>query len=56
MTTVCPLGYHHNGFVTTHALEHMAYIGTCVHLYWHLRTLIWILVHMAYIYLFAKDL
>ena len=22
---MCPLGYHHNGLVTTHALGHMMY-------------------------------
>ena len=22
---MCPLGYHHNGFVTTHALGHMIF-------------------------------
>ena len=26
MKTMCPLGYHHNGFVATHALGHMMYI------------------------------
>ena len=26
MKTVCPPGYHHNGFVATHALGHMIYI------------------------------
>ena len=26
MKTICPLGYHHNGFVATDALEHMMYI------------------------------
>ena len=25
MKTMCPPGYHHNGFVATHALEHMMY-------------------------------
>ena len=25
MKTLCPPGYHHNGFVATHALEHMMY-------------------------------
>ena len=23
MKTMCPPGYHHNGFVATHALRHM---------------------------------
>ena len=31
MKTMCPLGYHHNGFVATHALGHMKY--TYDHLY-----------------------
>ena len=26
MKTMCPPGYHHNGFVATHALGHMSYI------------------------------
>ena len=25
MKAMCPLGYHHNGFVVTHALGHMMY-------------------------------
>ena len=25
MKTICPLGYHHNGFVATHALGHVMY-------------------------------
>ena len=28
MKTMCPPGYHHNGFVATHALGHMMY-GSC---------------------------
>ena len=24
METICPPGYHYNGFVTTNALEHLA--------------------------------
>ena len=28
MKTMCPPGYHHNGFVTTHALGHMMYGST----------------------------
>ena len=27
MKTMCPPGYHHNGFVATHALGHMMYIN-----------------------------
>ena len=28
MKTMCPPGYHHNGFVATHALGHMMYLYT----------------------------
>ena len=28
METMCPRGYHHNGFVATHALWHMMYRST----------------------------
>ena len=28
MKTMCPPGYHHNGFVATHALGHMMYSST----------------------------
>ena len=28
METMCPPGYHHNGFVATHALGHMMYGST----------------------------
>ena len=28
MKTMCPPGYHHNGFVATHALRHMMYGST----------------------------
>ena len=28
--TMCPPGYHHNGFVTTHALGHMIYGYTLI--------------------------
>ena len=29
MKTMCPPGYHHNGFVATHALGHMMYGAVC---------------------------
>ena len=29
MKTMCPPGYHHNGFVATHTLGHMMY--GCTH-------------------------
>ena len=35
MKTMCPSGYHHNGFVATHALGHMmyGYIYTVIHIH-----------------------
>ena len=39
MKTMCPPGYHHNGFVATHALGHMIYGYT-------------LLVPMKYIYIY----
>ena len=45
MKTMCPPGYHHNGFVATHALGHMMYIVfmityiTLILLMWDLSTL-----------------
>ena len=32
MKTMCPPGYHHNGFVATHALGHMMY-GLYIYVY-----------------------
>ena len=29
MKTMCPPGYHHSGFVATHALGHMMYGTSC---------------------------
>ena len=31
MKTMCPPGYHHNGFVVTHALGHMMFYITVYH-------------------------
>ena len=33
MKTMCPPGYHHNGFVATHALGHMMYGYTLLALF-----------------------
>ena len=30
MKTMCPPGYHHNGFVATHALGHTMYMITLI--------------------------
>ena len=31
MKTMCPPGYHHNGFVISHALGYMMYIYLYIH-------------------------
>ena len=33
MKTMCPPSYHHNGFVTTHALGHMMYGYIYIYIY-----------------------
>ena len=33
MKTMCPPGYHHNGFVATHALGDMTYIYIYINIY-----------------------
>ena len=33
MKTMCPPGYHHNGFVATHALGHMMYRFIYIYIY-----------------------
>ena len=33
MKTMCPLGYHHNYFVATHALGHMMYGYIYIYIY-----------------------
>ena len=42
MKTMCPPGYHHNGFVATHALGHLMYS----------YTLLVKPVHIAHLYIF----
>ena len=38
MKTMCPPGYHQNGFVTTYALEHMMYVYRKFYVYTHIYT------------------
>ena len=41
MKTMCPPGYHHNGFMATHALEHMMFGYTFTYWYhWYLCSLL----------------
>ena len=62
MKTMCPPGYHHNGFVATHALGHMMYMSChkaivvitgrahCFHDYIY----IYIYIHMyMYVYVYV---
>ena len=44
---MCPPGYHHNGFVATHALGHMMY--GCIYIYTTLCVL-WITYDHLYTY------
>ena len=41
MNTLCPPGYHHSGFVATHALGHMMY-GLYVYMMYQLCICIYI--------------
>ena len=36
MKTMCPPGYHHNGFMATHALAHMMYIYIYIYIYMYI--------------------
>ena len=57
MKTMCPPGYHHNGFVATHALGHTMYGDHMLILFlWELSTLcvmdhLWSLIYI-YIYIY----
>ena len=46
MKTICPPGYHHNGFVATHALGHMMYGYD--HLYIYMYIYIYIYIYNLY--------
>ena len=50
MKTMCPPGYHHNGFVATHALGHMSTSRVHVFMYRYIYVYEFIYVYM-YIYL-----
>ena len=45
MKTMCPPGYHYNGFVATHALWHMMYGYIYMYMY------IYIHIYLSYIYI-----
>ena len=50
MKTICPPGYHHDGFVATHALGDMMYIHTRTH-HTHIYICIYICIYI-YIYIY----
>ena len=51
MKTMCPLGYHHNGFVATHALGHNVYI----YIYIYIFIYIYIYVYIYHMCIFVYD-
>ena len=56
MKTMCPPGYHHNGFVATHALGHMmngTYITLILLLHIHIYILYYIYIYILY-YIYIK--
>ena len=48
MKTMCPPGYHHNGFVATHALGHITGRAHCFHDYIN----VCIYIHIIYIHIY----
>ena len=50
MKTMCPPVYHHNGFVTTHALEHMMYGYTHICMYIYTYVCMYTIYIYVYIY------
>ena len=52
MKTMCPPGYHHNGFVATHALGHMMY--GFVYIYIYKLALYAFFRNASYIYIFNE--
>ena len=49
MKTMCPPGYHHNGFVATHALGHMMYDIYMMYIYIYIYIYIYVYIYI-YIY------
>ena len=45
MKTMCPPGYHHNGFVATYTLGHIMYVIKC-------KIYIYIHIYNIYIYIY----
>ena len=58
MKTMCPPGYHHNGFVATHALGHMMYIMyICIYMYIYMYIYVYMCMYMhIYIYIIHNNL
>ena len=51
MKTMCPPGYHHNGFVATHALGHMMYGTSCAQVHELPHSHFWAHCFHDYIYI-----
>ena len=49
MKTMCPPGYHHNGFVATHALGHMMYGFIYVRFYYIYMNIMLYIIYYIYI-------
>ena len=54
MKTMCPPGYHHNGFVATHALGHMMY-GLYIYIYIYIYYLYIFIYIYIYIYINIRN-
>ena len=52
MKTMCPPGYHHNGFVATHALGHMIY--GCIMRMYNIHIYVYIYIYI-YIYIIQAN-
>ena len=51
MKTMCPPGYHHNGFVATHTPGHMMY-ATYIYIYIYIYMYVYIYIYIYAIYIY----
>ena len=49
MKTICPPGYHYNGFVTTHALGHMMYGYIYIYIYIYILLIYYLYIYNIYV-------
>ena len=52
MKTMCPPGYHRNGFVATHALRHIVFMIAYIYIYNIFNIYIYIIYYIIYIYIY----